>query len=90
MAVLVEAFNVIVKLSAIEAKYPDDLAAPCEWLEFSRDESGTMWTRFYGTDMGKKITHERWMPGKFFWIESSNVLTERVCESDKKWWQFWR
>ena len=131
MAVLVEAFNVIAKRSAIESKYSGGieayiedcpnktlcqdnylcrigfgrfedadewassllsaglgdevngvlqdiafadsskgLAAPCDWLKFSRDEDGTLWTWLHGTEMGDKIAHESWEAGKFFWVES--------------------
>jgi hypothetical protein len=65
------------------------LAAPCGWLEFSRDENGTLWTWLHGTEMGERIAHEGWEPGHFYWIDS-NHLAGGVLVSDKKWWQFWR
>ena len=65
------------------------LAAPCDWLEFSRDKDGMLWAWLSGTEIGERIAHESWEPGGFLWVDS-DVLSRAVRETDKKWWKFWR
>ena len=65
------------------------LAAQCDWLEFNRDENGSMWAYLRGTEIGDKVAHQGWKPGQVFWLDADDVI-HRDSIQGKKWWKVWR